>query len=178
MRLYWISKNLLIFLILFVFNQLTLMEQYRFLAERDMIPRNRMCGDTDQIYAVPLFRDFYLILRPVCSGHYFQTYMFVFPTFKTNKSFSGNNWSTPKHQPKDRLEKWLFISCDGVRTYVRIQTDRRVKPYFKLVLWLVLRRGSLYDSSLVFNTIMGTVGLVERIIDDPLFFVGKHNSGH
>ena len=59
-------------------------------------------------------------------------------------------WSNPKH----KLEKWFIISCDGVRpsvrTYVRTkQTDQRVKPLFKLVLWWVRRCGSLYDSSLV-----------------------------
>ena len=45
------------------------------------------------------------------------------------------------------------ISGDGVRPYIRTyktkQTDQRVKPFFKLVLWLVLGRGSLHDSSLV-----------------------------
>ena len=37
----------------------------------------------------------------------------------------------------------------NVRTYKTKQPDQRVKPLFKLVLWLVLGRGSLYDSSLV-----------------------------
>ena len=37
-----------------------------------------------------------------------------------------------------------------VRTYKTKQTDQRVKPLFKLVLWLVLGRGSLYESSHVF----------------------------
>ena len=65
-----------------------------------------------------------------------------------------SNWSTPKHKPKHKLEKWFIISGDGcpsVRTYVykTKQTDQRVKPLFKLVLWLVLGRGSMYDSSLV-----------------------------
>ena len=54
----------------------------------------------------------------------------------------------------------------NVRTYKTKQTDLRVKPLFKLVLWLVLGRGSLYDSSLVlfytcrktFRTLRGVWG--------------------
>ena len=44
-----------------------------------------------------------------------------------------------------------------VRTYVQNktkQTDQTVKPLFKLVLWLVLGRGSLYDTSLVIYIIV------------------------
>ena len=65
------------------------------------------------------------------------------------------DWSTPKHQPKNKLEKWFIISGDGVRpslyTYVRTKhtTNQRVKPLFKLLLWLVPGHGSLYGSSLV-----------------------------
>ena len=60
------------------------------------------------------------------------------------------------HQPKHRLQKWFIISGDGVRPYIRTyvrtkQTDQRVEPIFKLVLWLVLGRGSTYDSSLVYH---------------------------
>ena len=47
----------------------------------------------------------------------------------------------------------LFLVMVYVRPYIRTyktkHTDQRVKPLFKLVLWLVLGRGSLYDSSLV-----------------------------
>ena len=51
----------------------------------------------------------------------------------------------------------LFLVMVSVRpsippyVYKTKQTDQRVKPFFKLVLWLVLGRGSLYDSSLVSN---------------------------
>ena len=41
-----------------------------------------------------------------------------------------------------------------VRTYKTKQTDQRVKPLFKLVLWLVLVRESLYDSSLVVTLLL------------------------
>ena len=50
----------------------------------------------------------------------------------------------------------LFLVMVSVRPYIRMyvqnktkQTDQTVKPLFKLVIWLVLGRGSLYDSSLV-----------------------------
>ena len=57
-------------------------------------------------------------------------------------------------QTKAQAWKWFIISGDGVRpsvhTYVQNKTNRsKIKPLFKLVLWLVLGRGSLYDSSLV-----------------------------
>ena len=58
-----------------------------------------------------------------------------------------------KHKPKHKLVKWFIISGDGVRPSVRAYVcnvkDQRVEPFFQLVLWLVLRRGSLYDSSQV-----------------------------
>ena len=67
-------------------------------------------------------------------------------------------WSMSKHKPKHKLEKWFIISGDGVRPSVRPyktkQTDQRVKPLFKLVLWLMLGRGLLYDSSLVSFTVI------------------------
>ena len=60
-------------------------------------------------------------------------------------------WSTTKHKPKHKLEKWFIISGDGVQN----KTNRsKIKPLFKLVLWLVLGRGSLYDSSLVLNILI------------------------
>ena len=43
----------------------------------------------------------------------------------------------------------LFLVMVSVHPYKTKQTDQRVKPLFKLVLWLVLGRGSLYDSGLV-----------------------------
>ena len=60
----------------------------------------------------------------------------------------------PSTKPKHKLEKGFIISVDGVRpsvhtyvcnvrTYKTKQTDQRVKPLFKLVLRLVLGRGSL-----------------------------------
>ena len=49
-----------------------------------------------------------------------------------------------QHNPKHKLEKWFIIFSDETK-----QTDQRVKSLFKLVLWLVLGRGSLYDPSLV-----------------------------
>ena len=54
-------------------------------------------------------------------------------------------WSTPKHKPKHKRP-----SISPYVTYVHTKhTNQRVKPFFKLVIWLVLARGSLYDSSLV-----------------------------
>ena len=68
--------------------------------------------------------------------------------------FMKYNWSTPKHKPKHKLEKWFIISVDGVGPYVHTKQNKPIKELnvslFKLVLWLVLGRGSLYDSSLVF----------------------------
>ena len=60
--------------------------------------------------------------------------------------------SPPKHQLKHKLEKWFIISGDGVRPHVHtyVHTDQRVESFLKLVLWLVLGRGSLYNTSLVF----------------------------
>ena len=58
-----------------------------------------------------------------------------------------------QHKPMHKFEKWFIISGDffrpSVRPYKTKQTDQGVKPLFKLVLWLLLGRGSLYDSSLV-----------------------------
>ena len=49
----------------------------------------------------------------------------------------------------------LFLVMVSVRSFVRKyvrkkHTDHWVKPFFKIGLWLVLGRGSLYDSSLDF----------------------------
>ena len=69
-------------------------------------------------------------------------------------------------QAPTKAQAWKVVHyfwwwCPSVRTYVPTyktkQTDQRVKPLFKLVLWLVLRRGSLYDSSLVYYIIDITV---------------------
>ena len=53
----------------------------------------------------------------------------------------------------------------SVRTYVTSvrtkHTYQRVEPFFKLVLWLVLGRGSLYDSSLVIIFFQGTRQLLK-----------------
>ena len=71
------------------------------------------------------------------------------------------NWSTPKHQPKHMLEKWFIISGNGVRPsvhrYKTKETDQRVKPLFN---WLMLGRGSLYDSVLsdIINTAITLLG--------------------
>ena len=66
----------------------------------------------------------------------------VDPRPSTNQSTSLKNGS-------------LFLVMVSIRTYVRtyVRTKQnkpiKIKPLFKLVLWLVLGRGSLYDSSLV-----------------------------
>ena len=36
-------------------------------------------------------------------------------------------WSTPKHQPKHKLEKWFIISVDGVRTYETYVQNKSIK---------------------------------------------------
>ena len=48
-------------------------------------------------------------------------------------------WSTPKHQPKHKLEKWLIISGDGIRpylhTYVRTKQDKPIKELNHFLSW-------------------------------------------
>ena len=36
-------------------------------------------------------------------------------------------WSTPKHKPKHKLEKWFIISGDGVRPSVRTKQNKPIK---------------------------------------------------
>ena len=57
---------------------------------------------------------------------------------------------------KTKAQDWKVVHyiwwCPSVRTYVRtIHTDQRDQPFVKLVVWLVMGRGSLYDSSLGFS---------------------------
>ena len=77
---------------------------------------------------------------------------FIDPRPSTNQSTSLKSGS-------------LFLVMVSVRTYKTKQTDQRVKPLCKLVLWLVLGRGSLYDSSLVWKFNFGS----EKHLDWMLF---------
>ena len=52
--------------------------------------------------------------------------------------------------------------------YKTKQTDQRVQPLFKLVLWLVLGRGSLYDSSLVIIIFIA----LQKIVLYSVYFQG------
>ena len=68
--------------------------------------------------------------------HIYAAVPFIDPRPSTNQSTSLKSVS-------------LFLLMVSVRPSKTKQTDQRVKPLFKLVLRLVLGRGSLYDSSLV-----------------------------
>ena len=88
----------------------------------------------------------------------------------------------------------LFLVMVSVRTYVQNKTNRsKINPLFKLVLWLVLGRGSLYDSVLLtiifthFALIVGSfpqlgkhdIRLVSRRErgEEGLFFLSGHLDG-
>ena len=78
------------------------------------------------------------------------------PRSSTNQSTSLKNGSLFLVMVSIHTSIRMYVCI--VLTYKTKQTDQRVKTLFKLVLWLVLGRGSLYDSSLVIN-ISSAIGL-------------------
>ena len=82
-------------------------------------------------------------------------------------------WTTSKAKAWKVGHYFWWWWCPSVYTYVRVRTkhtDQRVKPFFKLVLCLVLGCGSLSDSSLVKSVIVKCTNLTVRNIAVKMHF--------
>ena len=73
----------------------------------------------------------------------------------------------------------LFLVMVSVRPYKTKHTDQRVKPFFKLVLWLVLGRGSLYDrlKSCIYFLFPKPSGISRKKIEEIFSFFHVGNLG-